>query len=113
MARRRARHPEAAAAARAERTDVKNAQIRERCATPGFGYLVVLYAGGGGKHAEDATTYAEAAAIRDAAMATGTYDKAWIFSKVWNADMSITADPRARAAAAERWYRGDAYGPDL
>lgn len=99
------RHPEAAAAAVLARAVERNETIANRCAIPGFGYLIVLYSEGGGRHTRDSQTYDEAVIIRNEEMKSGLYFKAWIFSKVWNADMSITADPRDRARQAERWYR--------
>ena len=92
----RRRHPEAALAAVAARALEQNRLIAERCATPGFGYLVMLYGEDGSQHGRDADTYVEAKAIRDAEMKTGHYYKAWIFPKEWNAGMSITAKTPAQ-----------------
>ena len=99
-------HPEARAAIARATLDKRNAEIREKCKTPGFGYVVVFYTAVGARHAEDARTYGEAVDLRDREMATGNYEKSWLIAKVWDANMSITRDDaRDRAEAYSKWVR--------
>ena len=111
------RHPEARAEIARATLDKRNAEIREKCKTPGFGYVVLLYAfglrspdtgerGPPPKHAVHVRTYGEAIDLRDREMATGNYEKCWIIQKVWDANMSITRDDqRDRAEAYAKWVR--------
>lgn len=99
------RHPEARIALAQERAAARNEVIRRRCATPGFGYVVLLYKWDGSRHTRHTETYLEAAEVRNEDMASGDYDKAWIIEKDWNAAMSITDDPRDHERLLERWRR--------
>ena len=91
----RPRHPERAAELRALRTDDKNARIRARCATPGFGYLVLLFRGPGlGCSAFDAATYLLAKEIADRELPQDCYRSALIVQKAWNPEMTLVSDSR-------------------
>ena len=99
-------HPEARAEQARARLEQRNAEIRERLKTPGFGYLVLLYTTAGARRAEHARTYGEAIDLRDREMASGIYEKSWLIQKVWDASMSITRDdPRDRAERYAAWVR--------
>lgn len=103
----KATHPEARQASIATRVEARNAKIRERCAMPGFGYLILLCRANGSRHMRDAPTYEMAVDIRDHEMANGDFEKCWIIQKRWDAAMSITSDPRDREATHDRWMRAD------
>lgn len=80
-------HPEAHLARIEARAAVRNEAIRKTCATPGFGYLVLMFRRRGlGSTRYDVETYAEAKVIVDREIKNKDYeDGALILKKIGRA----------------------------
>ena len=99
------RHPEARLTLVHEKAEQRNEQIRERCAVPGFGFLVLmLRAWGYGATPYDAQTYAEAKEIVNREIKNPDYvGGALIIKKLYNPDMMLgSGDPRDRPRRRDR-----------
>lgn len=74
----------------ARSNDQRNVVIREKCATPGFGYLVLMCRVWGlGATPYNANTYAEAKVIAERELATGLYESALIKQKLYDPRLAL------------------------
>lgn len=88
---RKPKHPEARHAEIEARLATRNAQIRDKCATPGFGYVALMLRDFGlGATAYHRDTYAECKAIVDQEIHDKSYTRgAIIIQKSYNYQMML------------------------
>lgn len=105
MGKRKHLHPEARMERITAASTQRNDAIRERCATPGFGFLVLMCRPWGyGCTRYDTDTYAQAKEIAERELAAGGYECALIRQK--------TYDPKMMIVSSGPQDRGDGSGYD-